>query len=76
MSSIDSFFRQDNPSSQQQQYRVNGTLKLVNTIEEFKIFDIEQALKHESSLVRLSVISICSLIDFFLFTLALERFYR
>lgn len=76
MSSIDSFFRQDNLSSQQQQYRVNGTLKLVNTIEEFKIFDIEQALKHESSLVRLSVISICSLIDFFLFTLALERFYR
>lgn len=76
MSSIDSFFRQDNLSSQQQQYRVNGTLKLVNTIEEFKIFDIEQALKHESSLVRLSVISICSLIDFFLFTLALERFYQ
>ena len=76
MSSIDSFFRQDNLSSQQQQYRVNGTLKLVNTIEEFKIFDIEQALKHESSLVRLSVISICSLIDFFLFSLALERFYQ
>jgi len=76
VSSIDSFFRQDNLSSQQQQYRVNGTLKLVNTIEEFKIFDIEQALKHESSLVRLSVISICSLIDFFLFTLALERFYQ
>jgi hypothetical protein len=35
-----------------QQHSVNGTLKLVNTIEEFKSFDIDGALKSESSIVR------------------------
>ncbi|CAM4741313.1 unnamed protein product [Rotaria magnacalcarata] len=38
-------------SNQQQLYSVNGTLKLVNTIEEFKTFDIDSALKTESSLL-------------------------
>ncbi|CAF4370808.1 unnamed protein product, partial [Adineta steineri] len=37
-------------SNQQQQYFVNGTLKLVNTIEEFKAFDIDNAMKSESSI--------------------------
>ncbi|CAF0967613.1 unnamed protein product [Adineta steineri] len=38
-------------SNQQQQYFVNGTLKLVNTIEEFKAFDIDNAMKSESSIL-------------------------
>lgn len=46
------YFRNNKVSSQQQQYSVNGTLKLVNTIEEFKTFDIDSALKSESSIVR------------------------
>jgi hypothetical protein len=45
-------FRNNQISNQQQQYSVNGTLKLVNTIEEFKTFDIDEALKSESSIVR------------------------
>ena len=45
-------FRKNEISKQQQQFVVNGTLKLVNTIEEFKTFDIDQALKTESSTVR------------------------
>ncbi|UJR31382.1 hypothetical protein I4U23_018876 [Adineta vaga] len=35
----------------QQQYTVDGTLKLVNTIEEFKTFDIDKALKAESTIL-------------------------
>ncbi|CAF4562167.1 unnamed protein product, partial [Rotaria sp. Silwood2] len=38
-------------SNPQQQYSVDGTLKLVNTIEEFKTFDIDSALKSESSIL-------------------------
>lgn len=48
------FFRRKNQSldqQRQQQFSVNGTLKLVNTIEEFKTFDIDAALKAESSVV-------------------------
>jgi hypothetical protein len=45
-------FRNNKISTQQQQYPVHGTLKLVNTIEEFKTFDIDNALKSESSTVR------------------------
>ena len=47
-------FRNNKVSNQQQQFSVNGTLKLVNTIEEFKTFDIDSALKSESSIVRIN----------------------
>ncbi|CAF0852177.1 unnamed protein product [Rotaria sordida] len=46
------YFDENNEiSNQQQQYSVNGTLKLVNTIEEFKTFDIDSALKSESNIL-------------------------
>ncbi len=65
-------FRNNRISNQQQQYLVNGTLKLVNTIEEFKTFDIDNALKAESSIVRKSILLSLLKNAFFI---ALEWFY-
>ena len=52
LESIWNSFRRAPMANQQQQYAVNGTLRLVNTIEEFKTFDIDGALQSESSHVR------------------------
>ena len=49
---------------QQQQFFVNGTLKLVNTIEEFKNFHLQNALESESEIVRLTFIEDKSFLSF------------
>ncbi|CAF1015529.1 unnamed protein product [Adineta ricciae] len=65
------FDEKNQNSYQQQQYSVNGTLKLVNTIEEFKAFDIDSALKAESTLLWNDFIHGRALVD----PQKLNRFY-